>query len=376
MTNNILIVDDLERNLDLLEAIIENTIDNCNIIKAYDGIEALDHIYNNDIDLIVLDLALPEKDGIEVLKEIKSNNNYSDIPIIVHSGISNMDVIKKTLEIGARDYFTKPLSSEDIDIYIPIKIKNALKYYSHRKYLIRRNKQSKEEIRLARMLQNSLMFNNREGNIADSYASYLPSTGLGGDCYDFVETQNSLWFMIADVTGHGLTSSMVSFMVKALFNQAISQYSTPKRILSSMNKTFCSMMSDNSIIFTAFVGLVRNDRLIYSNAGHPYPIYYDSQQNKLSFLKQNSMIMGIDREFKFRNNSIHINKKDKIFLFTDGLYEKSKTDNNLNNVLDFTRTYKKLLIKDSKEFLNKIVRNVVTNRTLNDDIATLIINIK
>ena len=123
----ILVVDDTLFNRKLMLEVLETKIDNARYLQAEDGIEAIEIVKTNEVDLVILDLMMPNKNGYEVLKELKNNPLYSDIPIIVNSSVTDMDSIKQTLEMGAVDYFTKPLTPEQMEVIIPLKVNNTLK---------------------------------------------------------------------------------------------------------------------------------------------------------------------------------------------------------------------------------------------------------
>ena len=79
------------------------------VVKAFNGAEALEKV-NEDIDVIILDVMMPYLSGLEVCQRIKSNSEFSKIPIIfLTAKDSELDEIKG-LEIGADDYITKPIS--------------------------------------------------------------------------------------------------------------------------------------------------------------------------------------------------------------------------------------------------------------------------
>ena len=99
----ILVVDDTLFNRKLMLEVLETKIDNARYLQAEDGIEAIEIVKTNEVDLVILDLMMPNKNGYEVLKELKNNPLYSDIPIIVNSSVTDMDSIKQTLEMGAVD---------------------------------------------------------------------------------------------------------------------------------------------------------------------------------------------------------------------------------------------------------------------------------
>ena len=78
------------------------------VLEAHNGEEALKCISIENIDLILLDLMLPDTDGINITKVIRNNNKTCSIPIIVISVISNFDQRNLVLEAGANDYLVKP----------------------------------------------------------------------------------------------------------------------------------------------------------------------------------------------------------------------------------------------------------------------------
>ena len=102
---NILVVDDDEEIVKAIEIYLGK--ENYKIYKAYDGEQALKQINKNEIHLVILDIMMPNKDGLETLEEIRKNQN---IPVIMLSAKSE-DIDKiNGLNIGADDYVTKPFN--------------------------------------------------------------------------------------------------------------------------------------------------------------------------------------------------------------------------------------------------------------------------
>ncbi len=77
------------------------------VFVAKDGEEAIDSIAKNSLDLILLDLLMPKKDGFEVLKEVRDNTELKNLPIVVLSNLGGDEDIKKAMQLGANDYFVK-----------------------------------------------------------------------------------------------------------------------------------------------------------------------------------------------------------------------------------------------------------------------------
>jgi len=79
-----------------------------NIVEAADGIEAIEVVKSKSIDLMLLDMEMPELDGLGVLEALKSDEPYKNLPIIVISGADQFEKTIKCIEIGAEDYLPKP----------------------------------------------------------------------------------------------------------------------------------------------------------------------------------------------------------------------------------------------------------------------------
>ncbi len=107
----ILIVDDEKNIRDLIKFNLKSS--GYDVLTAATGKEALE-ILNDKVDLIVLDLMLPEMDGLEVCRHIRNNGNYSHLPIIMLTAKGEEVDRILGLEMGADDYMTKPFSPREL----------------------------------------------------------------------------------------------------------------------------------------------------------------------------------------------------------------------------------------------------------------------
>jgi DNA-binding NtrC family response regulator len=110
----ILVVDDEQRVRDeIAEFLIENKY---HVFKAGLPSEAFDTLRENKIDIVILDIKLPEMDGLSVLKIIKEN--YPDLEVIMISGHGDMSSVIEAMRNGAADFFPKPFRLMDINVAI------------------------------------------------------------------------------------------------------------------------------------------------------------------------------------------------------------------------------------------------------------------
>jgi len=120
LNQNILVVDDDREIVDAIEFYLRP--DNFNVLKAYDGLEALDILIENDIKLIIMDVMMPNLDGLKTTLKIREKKN---IPIILLSAKSeDMDKIIG-LNMGADDYITKPFNP----LELTARVKSQLRRY-------------------------------------------------------------------------------------------------------------------------------------------------------------------------------------------------------------------------------------------------------
>jgi class 3 adenylate cyclase len=103
----ILVVDD-SRTLRRILIRELNSLGFHNILEAADGIEAIETVKAKPVDLMLLDMEMPELDGLGVLSQIKEDDIYKTLPIIVISGADQFEKTIKCIEIGAEDYLPKP----------------------------------------------------------------------------------------------------------------------------------------------------------------------------------------------------------------------------------------------------------------------------
>ncbi len=114
----LLLEDDLNLNETVSDYFDENGFD---VVSAYDGDEALSLIYENNFDLLLLDVNVPNKNGFEVLKEVR--NQKKTVPAIFITSLNSMDSLEEGFESGCDDYIRKPFELKEL----LIRVKTILK---------------------------------------------------------------------------------------------------------------------------------------------------------------------------------------------------------------------------------------------------------
>ena len=107
-SSDILIVDDNKTNCEVLERRLSMSGLKCR--TAYDGESALDEVKKKTPDLILLDVILPDINGLELLKRFRSKHSVESLPVIMVSAFDDVDSIAKCIQLGAQDYLPKPIN--------------------------------------------------------------------------------------------------------------------------------------------------------------------------------------------------------------------------------------------------------------------------
>ncbi len=108
ITGSILVVDDNRMNRLMLARGLEPQ--GHRVSFAENGRQALEMMQNQAVDLILLDIEMPEMNGYEVLEQLHANPHWRDIPVIMISGVDEIDSVVKCIEMGAADYLNKPFN--------------------------------------------------------------------------------------------------------------------------------------------------------------------------------------------------------------------------------------------------------------------------
>ena len=114
----VLVVDDTEANIDVLVEALDSEYE---VSVAMDGESALEAVDSEPPDIILLDIMMPEMNGYDVCRLLKSNSKTRNIPIIFLTAMSEIQNKTKGFELGAVDYITKPFEI----LEVKARVKNA-----------------------------------------------------------------------------------------------------------------------------------------------------------------------------------------------------------------------------------------------------------
>ena len=368
---DILCIDDSR----LTRAFIRNTLSplNINIFEAENGLKGLELLGSKMFDLILLDIIMPEMDGFDFLREFHKRTVTEFIPVILMTGLDDLNSKIKGLNIGADDYLVKPLNEEELiaRVFSLLRLKKA------NSDLYRANQLIKRELEAAKKIQQFII---PEDFSFIEYPKisgmYIPIEDIGGDFFDCYKLDdNRSAFIIADVTGHGIPAALTMTMSKMLFNIYSSKYNSTSELMKEINKQLRGTLLDMQYI-TAFYMIYDNTSktLTYSNAGHTRSLFYKSASNQVIALDSFGWFLGISDDTDYEEKKVSVNRGDRLILYTDGITEAKNIDGEdfgEVRLARFIMNNKTLQGKNFCQGLMDIINKYVEKAEINDDIAFL-----
>lgn len=312
----ILVVDDEPRMLHSVRRLLE---DRYEVQTADTGRQALELVDSFAPDLAILDVRMPELDGFELMSLLRTERPDVDV-IFMTGAIHEVDAqLIRAIRERAFYFVQKPF---DRDVLLTL-IERCLE-------LRRLEAQNRAYVRVleselddARAFQRSLLppVSARFGAFS-LHAHYEPCARLGGDLYDYLEAgAGALAFLVADVSGHGVSAAMLTANVKSAFHDARAEGHAPLAVVERLSSSLRPF--DDARFVTLFCARLDADRTLeYVNAGHPPPIVTSAggerRELRLTGPLVSPTLAGLP---VWKAERIELAPGDNLFAYTDGIVE-------------------------------------------------------
>ncbi len=359
--SSILIVDDSKLNL----AFMENTLKSAgyeDVWTANSAQEAYERLgIQGDqtprkpvaVDLVLLDIVMPEVDGIEACRRIKNVPAYQDLPIIFLT--ADRAHFKEAFNVGGMDFIEK--GGPDYELLARVQSALRLK----KEMDARKDWESRvsKDLQLARHLQNSVMTPPLTEPGISIRSSFMQSSDVSGDMFYWKQFNDHQYgILLIDVSLSGIPAALISMSIRSLLDGIVGIYRRPKEVCAELNRQMRMLFGKmrRAVYFTAIYVMVDTNKrqLEYFNAGHTQGLLLTEGESAARLIVTTEPI-GMKQDMNTDIKVIDYTDNARIVLYTNGLITRPGT--NPKTVIQELEQYaQSLLYLDNDAFLSKLAR--------------------
>ena len=323
-----MIVDDDDSSRALLTRMLSSAGYKCR--ETDNAADALKLVREQKPEVLLLDFRMPEMDGTDVLKQLRSDPNpdIAQLPVIMLTGHGESEV--QCLQAGADDFVIKPIEIE----VLRARIEAQLRVHSLRLQLQQQNKVLEEwrrnherDLAAARATQQSLIPPKKPQILGWEIATwYRPVIEVGGDIYGWLPITKERWlFWIADATGHGASAALLTTLAKLLFHHGHEQHDEPAAIMDAVNNDLRGIFAGRSFMSAMCIALdPQTGKASVVGAGHP-PLLVTRFGRGTEAIPSSGPPLGLMEQSQFAATDLELNPGDAFTLYTDGLFGTAMT---------------------------------------------------
>ena len=291
------------------------------LLFAHNGVEALEQLHTNDVDMVLSDINMPQMDGLTLLEQIPQVD--PNIRAVIVSAYGDMANIRTAMNRGAFDFVTKPIDFNDLKITIDKTLRHLAVL---RDALKTRDKlvAIERELDVASKMQQSIL--PTEFPRSDQYELFgnmEPAREVGGDFFDIVALDDHrVGLAIADVSGKGVPAALFMMSSRTLLKGAAIGHPGPAAVLGEVN-TLLEEDNEAAMFVTVFYAVYdpKNGELVYSNGGHNPPLIIHPDGNSTVLGQTDGVALAIVPGFEYEQHSVELSPGDILLLYTDGVTE-------------------------------------------------------
>jgi two-component system, sensor histidine kinase ChiS len=337
--SKVLVVDDNADKRYLLSCILEA---NFQVMQAENGRKALMMIENDQPDVVLLDVLMPELDGFEVCRRMKANPKIAEIPVLFVTVLNHDETRVEGLELGAEDFISWPVNPSELVARVNARVRSSRPLNQLRSVLEEQSRLLEEErqreaatqyeLEQARLVQQRFVTNVLPHDRGLEFANrYRPSRQVGGDIFDVVPVNScELAMLMADISGHGVPAALLTSVTKVLFRTGVEQCSEPAKFVRWLNRQISAYLAVGEFL-TVFVGWwnSKTHTFAYAGAGHPPALLVTPGGKQIERLHVSQGIVGIMPDNNFHQRNVELHCGDRLVFYTDGVTEAINSEQEL-----------------------------------------------
>ena len=326
----LLLVDDSRTALFHLESLLTDA-GYADVRTAQSGAEALQLLTGDlgeQVDLVLLDMLMPDLDGVETCRRLKVDERLRDVPVIMVTAETETTQLAAALDAGAIDYIVKPANEVELlaRVRAALRLKRETDARKERERVIEsQRRQLEAELARAAQVQADLLPREAPALAGyDLWASCVPAREVGGDFYDWQHTADTLSLTVGDVMGKGMPAALLMATARAALRPA-ARRSDPATAVSDASAALEDDLARSSSFVTLFHArlTLTTGRLEYVDAGHGYAYVRRAggEIEPLAAPEGKGLPLGVLAGEAYRAAEATLLPGDTLIVFSDGLAE-------------------------------------------------------
>jgi phosphoserine phosphatase RsbU/P len=285
-------------------------------VTAFTAATALSGIREHHPDLVLLDVNLPDGNGLDVCRQLQGQPGMVHTPVLFISANEDVPSKLRVFEAGGVDYIPKPVAMEEVlaRVTTHLRLKQAFESLADLQA---------ERIQHLAVAQETLMPQPADFPEAGFQVGLRQILEAGGDFYDVIPVgEKIIDYVVADASGHDLAASFWTASLKTLLGEYATPANSPRHVLRCINQALRRILPAGVYFTVLYARLNRHTgRLLVINAGHPPALLHARGSNQLSILHQEGDVLGAFADSAFEMRELQVRRGDRLFLFSDGLIE-------------------------------------------------------
>jgi sigma-B regulation protein RsbU (phosphoserine phosphatase) len=290
-----------------------------------DGFEALKAMDAVQPELIITDLLMPNMNGFELCRILRSDPKTSEIPVLAQTASTDPDVRAQAFASGATDLLSKPFDPRELLYRARILLERGRLIERLSEY----RRRMADELRQAAAIQEALLPSKallerlKAVCPIDVAGHYEASDELGGDIWG-IELVGDRRVMIfnADFAGHGLTAALNTMRLHSFINGGPEKSRSPALLLTELNQFLCDVLAPGQYA-TMFCGVMdfRECTLEYASAAAPPQLLCSAADRPFEIVQDPGFPLGVTRDATYDNRTAQFGPGAMLLLFSDALIE-------------------------------------------------------
>ncbi len=320
-----LVVDDEAVNRIILGAMLREQ--GFNVVEADDGRRACEVCRQAAPDIVFMDIMMPEMDGYEATREIKSLLLPHFVPVLFLTAISDDQQLRRCIEVGGDDFLVKPYSRTLLRAKIDAALRSRAMHRDlaeQRDALTQYRARQQRDMEVAKRILDNLASQNRLG-VPNVRYELRPMETLNGDViFATMRPTGEQCFLVGDFTGHGLPAAIGAMTAHGIFMSMVAKGFGIDEIVLELNRKMCTLLPVDRFLSAVLLELHLDTGLLKVwNGGMPDVLVRSAEGRVITRYASENVPIGIvpPRDYSATARCATLAPGDQLLVYSDGLIE-------------------------------------------------------